>query len=46
MKFYHDLDIINVNNITISIFFKNVIYRRKCARPVLQTMFVIRASWF
>ena len=21
-------------------------YRRKCARPVLQTMFVIRARWF
>ena len=46
MKFYHDLDIINVNNITISIFIKNILYRRKSTRPVLQTMFVIRARWF
>ena len=30
MKFYHDLDIINVNNITISIFVKTLCIIKMC----------------
>ena len=45
MKFYHDLDIININNITISIFVKMLLIVEYVSGPYCKKC-LIRAGWF